>query len=58
MNKDEVSMMYIQDYKKIVDVQLQEISKESVIKKIYNGGLFGLEDREKHFEWTNGKRPD
>ncbi|ROR22096.1 ABC-2 type transport system ATP-binding protein [Mobilisporobacter senegalensis] len=43
LNEDEVPMMKIinciQERKKIVDMTLQEISTESVIKKIYEGGL-------------------
>lgn len=43
LNEDEVPMMKIinsiQERKKIVDLTLQEISTESVIKKIYEGGL-------------------
>lgn len=43
LNEDEVPMMKvinsIQARKKIVDLTLQEISTESVIKKIYEGGL-------------------
>lgn len=43
LREDEVPMMKIiesvQDYKKIVDMTLQEISTESVIRKIYEGGI-------------------
>lgn len=43
INENEVSMMqimnHIQEKKKIFDLMLQEISTESVIKKIYEGGV-------------------
>ena len=43
LNEDEVPMMNIinciQERRKIADMTLQEISTESVIKKIYEGGL-------------------
>lgn len=43
INEEEVSMMqvmnYIQEESKIYDLQLQEISTEDVIKKIYEGGI-------------------
>ncbi len=43
LNEDEIPLMkvmnHIQEQKKIYDVQLQEISTESVIKKIYEGKM-------------------
>lgn len=43
INEDEIHMMEvvncIQDKRKIVDMNLQEISTESVIRKIYEGGI-------------------
>lgn len=43
LNEEEVQLMkvlnYIQEFKKISDVKLEEISTESVIKKIYEGGI-------------------
>lgn len=43
INEDEVSMInvlnYIQEIVKIQDVKLEEISTESIIKKIYEGGI-------------------
>jgi len=43
INEDEVSMMQVincvQEYKKIIDMKLEEISTESVIKKIYEGEI-------------------
>ncbi len=43
VNEDEISIIeilnYIQQIKKIHDMKLQEISTESIIKKIYEGGV-------------------
>lgn len=43
INEDEVELMkvmnYIQEQRKIYDLKIQEISTESVIKKIYEGGV-------------------
>lgn len=43
VNEDEVEMIdvlnFIQRQRKIYDVRLEEISTESVIRKIYEGGL-------------------
>ncbi|MGN0156169.1 MAG: ATP-binding cassette domain-containing protein [Lachnospiraceae bacterium] len=43
LNEDEVRMMEvincIQEHKRIVDINLKEISTESVIRKIYEGGV-------------------
>jgi ABC-2 type transport system ATP-binding protein len=43
INEEEATMMqvmnYIQEERKIYDLQLQEISTEDVIKKIYEGGI-------------------
>jgi ABC-2 type transport system ATP-binding protein len=43
INEDEIKMMeimnFIQNTRNIVDVKITEISTESVIKKIYEGGV-------------------
>ncbi|OPZ82869.1 MAG: hypothetical protein BWY74_04561 [Firmicutes bacterium ADurb.Bin419] len=43
INEDEVPMMkvlnYMQEIRKIINVKIEEISTESIIKKIYEGGI-------------------